>query len=64
VGRRYAAHTCVAQCLDKLRHEPVPISDFDGEFVVFRQFLQEWAEAGEKVIHSQERFLVEIAELE
>src|ERR1017187_8897256 len=60
-GERNAALT---QGLHELWDKPVLVSDFHGELVLFRQFLKEWPEPSEEVIHADERLLVEISELE
>src|ERR1700676_5446147 len=41
--------------LNRARHEPVLLSDFDGEHMVFWPFVQEWPEPDEETVPTSEK---------
>ncbi len=43
------SNATLTQRFNKLRHEPILVSDFDSEFLAFWQLLHEWDEPGEEV---------------
>src|ERR1700732_1083229 len=51
-------------CPNKFGHEPSFVSDFDGELVVLRKFLQKRYQASQKIVYADKRCLVEKPELE
>src|SRR5258708_38936884 len=53
----------LAERLNELGDEPIFVSDFDSELVIFRQLFEEWPEPSEEIIHAEKCLLGEISEL-